>query len=256
MTLLGWDQAANPFATGHLQLIQRGADAVIRLDRDGAAGGDYSFADLVVLQNVAAASLNVRNIGFSADGSATPGLDIDGTAGTDVRTGGGGVDNLSGGGGNDRLFGGAGNDRIEGGAGTDTLNGDIGDDLMYGGADRDFLGDSHGNDQLFGEGGRDFIDVDRQLVTGTAPTTALLDGGDDDDSLTFFGRIGGLDDATLNGGAGEDLITVIGGRNVIINGGDGPEIITIDLSANLSRSRSAATLPRRTWCGFPSPSDR
>ena len=45
--LIGWDHVANPFSTGFLQLVDRGGDAVLRLDWDGG-GTTAAFQDIVV----------------------------------------------------------------------------------------------------------------------------------------------------------------------------------------------------------------
>ncbi len=227
----GWNKSANPFASGHLELIQRGADAVIRFDEDGSAGLHDAFVDLLVLENVAAGSLTVRNIGFAPDGSATLGLTVTGTDARDVLTGAGGDDLLLGLDEDDRLLGGAGNDRIEGGDGHDIMTGEVGDDLLFGGAGHDGLYDSlHGSDQLFGEAGNDGLTVERQWTPAPAGTI-LLDGGGDDDSLTYIGGVGRTDTVTLLGGTGDDLIRAYGGGAITIDGGDGAEIIAIDLTA-------------------------
>ena len=53
-TLLGWDASSSPFDTGHLRLVQQGADAVLEVDRDGA-GGAHAFAALLTFADLDAA---------------------------------------------------------------------------------------------------------------------------------------------------------------------------------------------------------
>lgn len=67
---LNWDQSGNPFASGHLQLIDRGGTAVLQVDRDGPAAA-YAFRDLVLFTGVAASSFTRENFeGFSPHASA------------------------------------------------------------------------------------------------------------------------------------------------------------------------------------------
>ncbi len=225
----GWDFAANPFASGHLRLVQSGADTIVQIDRDGASAAAYAFEDLIVLENVTAAALTARNLGgYAADGSATAGETIDGLATPDFVSGTSGDDVIRGFGGHDALFGGAGADRLEGGDGEDRLDGELGDDLLYGGAGNDMLEDTlPGDDQLFGEGGHDRLFIDRQFFLGPS-STALLDGGEGDDQLLFYARVQ-ADDATLIGGTGNDLITAYLGRSVTIDAGTGDDRVSIDI---------------------------
>jgi Ca2+-binding RTX toxin-like protein len=228
--LHGWDLAANPFATGHLRLEQRGADTAVQLDRD-AAGADWGFVDLVVLKNVAPGSLTAHNLGgYAPGGAATAGTVVTGTAARDFLADAAAGDEVYGLGGNDTLFGGAGDDLLDGGDGDDTLDGELGNDELRGGEGRDLLADAAaGDDELYGEGGNDFLIVDRQAFPAPAGNV-LLDGGAGDDTLVYMGRAL-TGDATLRGGADDDLIRAFGGGAVVIDGGDGAERITIDVSA-------------------------
>ena len=233
--LVGWERTANPFASGHLALVQRGADAVVRIDFDGA-GAAFGLTDLVVLQNVAASGLTARNLGgWAADGSAAGGQGIAGSSAEEILSGTSGDDVIAGFDADDRLYGASGDDRLEGGAGADLLDGAMGDDRVFGGDGGDRLVDPlGGSDQLFGEGGDDFITVDRQFAPSGA--SLLLDGGADTDNIAFYGRIdeGQIDqsgDVTLRGGAGHDAINVVRGGRVTIDGGAGTDQIQIDLRA-------------------------
>ena len=56
----GWDGASNPFASGFLQLVQSGSDALLRLDYNGATGGT-NYVTLLTLANTSAASFTSAN---------------------------------------------------------------------------------------------------------------------------------------------------------------------------------------------------
>ena len=224
----GWSFAANPFATGHLQLVQQGSDALIRFDPDGAAGV-HALADFMLLQNVSIASLTARNLGgYASSGAASAGVTIDGGGAADVFGATSGNDLMRGFGGNDILYGAAGNDHIEGGEGDDRLDGELGDDELHGGAGNDILLDKlAGGDKLYGEGGNDSLYVDRQWFV-VPSVTVLIDGGEGSDQLRFMGRQL-QDDVTVIGGAGNDHINVYLGREVTIDAGDGDDFVDIDV---------------------------
>lgn len=124
---LGWTRQS-PFSAGYFRLEQRGLDAVVQYDADGANAG-AGFADLVTLKNLSASALTAANMryGHTPD-SSVPALaaPVAGSAGADRLPGGLLADLLEGGAGNDVLQGGAGNDLLHGGAGIDTA--------LYGGA--------------------------------------------------------------------------------------------------------------------------
>jgi len=139
---------ANPFASGHLRFVQRGADTILEIDTDGSSGRD-GFQTLARLKGVVAADITAANI---TEGIAptvpsppaptptplpptptptpmpptTPPITVDppvtgiGSAGNETLAGGSGNDRLDGGDGNDVLLGRAGNDTLIGGAGIDT----------------------------------------------------------------------------------------------------------------------------------------
>lgn len=229
----GWDFYQNPFATGHLQLEQRGADAVLRVDR---LGDDHPI-DFIVLEGVAASSLTAFNLGFAPDGSVTPGLAIAGTDGDDLVYGAGGADVIDGGIGNDEILGGAGNDILDGGAGNDRLYGQFGDDELNGGSDNDIVTDeTGGNDRLSGGDGYDILRVTRD---DEPASQVVLDGGEDRDSLYFFSSaVRGLDHITMLGGRGDDQISVDGGLIADIDAGEGND----DLSLTLTQTDFRITL--------------
>ncbi|MFQ5785058.1 MAG: FecR domain-containing protein [Alphaproteobacteria bacterium] len=135
---------------------------------------------------------------------------IIGSAGDDQLAGGAGRDNISGLGGNDFLTGGGGNDQIFGGPGNDILSG------------------GPGNDALFGEAGNDI------LIAGEGEGDDLLDGGADDDAVTFTSTILGVNVDLAAGtaiGAETGSDTIVGVEQVL--GGAGNDTITGDAGDNI-----------------------
>lgn len=167
--------------------------------------------------------------------------DLVGTADRDVLVGTDDNDLIQGLGGPDDLKGAAGDDRLEGGDGHDELDGGAGSDDVYGGNGDDVIGDADGGgDELFGEAGDDSISVDRRAGQSTA--TVTIDGGADDDVITFFSDAH-VHGALILGGAGEDHISVFRGNSAIYAGDDhdrvalhysgGIHIVDLGLGADL-----------------------
>ena len=205
----------SPFATGHLRVVQSGADALLEFDFDGATNGAF-FTTLATLAGVTASSLTADNFsGYNPDGSATPGEIIDGTGNGETLTGTVGDDVISGLGGSDTITGGDGSDRLEGGAGSDNLNGGYGNDILNGGDDSDSLLDQYGVNIFNGGGGNDTL----QSYGGGSGQT--LNGGEGDDYLYFFGNL-----STLSGDGGNDTIVVYGNSNSL-SGGAGSDLFQI-----------------------------
>ncbi|MEA3001238.1 MAG: hypothetical protein QOH81_26, partial [Sphingomonadales bacterium] len=230
--LQGWNPAGNAFASGHLKLVQSGADAVLQIDADGP-GGPNGLVDLVRFQNSDAASFTAYNLGgYYADGSSPGGSTILGTPGNDVLWGTYGDDLIQAQAGFDEVHGGAGNDRIEGGADRDLLDGQYGDDLLLGGGASDTLSDwSGGNDRLYGEDGNDSLTIvrnDRSLVS-----SVLLDGGAGNDLLFFFSNSYAVDHAGFFGGDGNDDIIVRANGVMTVDAGAGNDDVQIDFSTGL-----------------------
>jgi Ca2+-binding RTX toxin-like protein len=225
--LSNWDRDSNPFASGHLALVQRGADAVLMIDFDGGANG---FRDLIIYEGVTREALTHHNLGYAPDGAITPAIQLDGTGGSDLLLGSGGDDVLRGQDGHDQIYGGGGDDRLEGGFGDDTLNGEFGDDLLLAGEGRDNLSDhSGGSDKLHGEDGPDTITVSRSGPQ-SAPGNILIDGGAGDDQLHFYGDTrlrGHVDALTFVGGAGRDYIIVISAASATIDAGEDADSVNI-----------------------------
>ena len=118
--------------------------------------------------------------GLPGDGADS----IDGFGGNDTIDGGGGNDWLRGGDGADSLLGGAGDDTLLGDAGNDTLRGGTGNDLLRGGGGNDLL-ELSGGGRAEGEAGDDLL---IGLGAGALGVTALLLGGDGNDTIQGFGR--------------------------------------------------------------------
>ncbi len=121
-----------------------------------------------------------------------------------------GADLIQGGSGDDTLLGGQDNDTIFGNEGADYINGNLGADSITGGA--------HGG-QLFGEAGDDTI------TGGTSGGAHYLSGGDGNDRLYSFMR-DAIGSATLDGGAGADILYVDNAGYDVVIGGDGNDILT------------------------------
>ncbi|MFS2108775.1 beta strand repeat-containing protein [Sphingomonas sp. Sphisp140] len=227
-SLTGSDRVTNPFASGHLALVQRGADAVVQIDLNG---GGNDLRDLFVLEGVNAATLTSYNLGFAPNGGASPSITADGTSGADILDGSGGNDLLRGLDGDDKLSGGYGNDQLEGGIGADRLEGGFGDDVLLGGQGNDTLFDyNSGSDQLFGDDGDDFLEVGR---TAREPGgTIVLDGGAGNDTLQFglwpfFRGTAKADHVTFIGGDGNDGIRAEGALTVDVDAGAGADTVDV-----------------------------
>jgi len=258
-TLQGWDKGSNPFATGHLKLVQSGGDTLLQLDRDGSAGNAYGFATLLTLSNTVAADFTVKELGYAPSGMSGEGKTILGTVGNDTLTGTDGADTIRGLAGDDTLYGRAGNDVLEGGLGFDTLDGGLGDDVLYGnnaantGEDGvDYLLDTQGgNDRLYGQDGGDSLYVSRQ---GTiAASTVLMDGGQGNDDITFDAANRFLDTVTVAGGDGHDLITIGTIAKSLIDAGAGDDRVTITMlggDQTITLGMGADTLTLRSGGGF------
>lgn len=130
-SLTGYTANANPFTTGHLILVQSGADLLLQVDRDGSAGATNAPVTLFTLRGAAATG---GLTAFNFDGFAPNGLNLTGSANGETLTGSDGGETITGLGGADTLNGLGGNDTLLGGDGDDTLNGGAGNDTITGGA--------------------------------------------------------------------------------------------------------------------------
>ncbi|HET9429217.1 MAG TPA: calcium-binding protein [Allosphingosinicella sp.] len=211
--LPGWNGQSDLIQSGHLRLVQIGADVQIRIDSDGFAGpGDAR--DFVHLTGLAAASLTAYNLN-----DFTPSiLHYEGTAAADLLTG------------SDR------SDRIDGLAGADQMSGGLGDDLYFIDSSADSVIEA-------ANGGTDTIatSVNYVLASGVhvermeaAGTGALhLRGNDFANVMTgnaAANRLEGLGgNDSLNGGAGQDWLDGGAGADRL-SGGSGDDRYVVDSS--------------------------
>ncbi|WP_431306598.1 calcium-binding protein, partial [Sphingomonas carotinifaciens] len=90
--------------------------------------------------------------------------------------------------------------------------------------------DQGGNDQLFGQGGNDSLTVSRHDYNGSpAASTVLLDGGSDDDYISFYSSRF-VDTVTIRGGTGNDTISVGSVLKSTVDAGDGNDKITLGMT--------------------------
>ncbi|MEM7547762.1 MAG: matrixin family metalloprotease [Pseudomonadota bacterium] len=129
-------------------------------------------------------------------------LEIDGTTGDNVITGGRGDEFINGRNGMDDLRGLGGNDTIFGGGNADELRGGRGRDQLDGGGNRDFLNGNGGADLIDGNRGRD-------TLMGAGGSDTMIGGGGKDRLNGQFG------DDVLTGGNGADVFafTRFGGQD-------------------------------------------
>jgi VCBS repeat-containing protein len=191
-----WNGASNLVESGHLRLVQKGADTLIRLDADGFAGPGAA-REFVQLTGVAVTSLTAYNLN-----AFTPYiLHFEGTGANDILNGTGG------------------RDRFDGFAGTDQMNGGAGDDFYYvdNGGDTVAEGLNGGSDTI--EASANFtlangIHVER--IDAAAGVASLHLRGND-----FINLINGNDGANrLYGNGGNDTLLGLGGDD-LLDGGAG-----------------------------------
>ncbi|HEX8224314.1 MAG TPA: calcium-binding protein, partial [Allosphingosinicella sp.] len=228
-----WDGAANPFSTGHVRLVQSGADTVLEVDEDGPdPWGFSSYSRLLTFRNLDAGQLTAANFdGFAPDGSATVGVVLTGTGLSERLEGGNGPDVIDGAGGNDTIVGGVGHDTLRGGDADDDLSGGLGNDLLEGGGGNDILVDGSGSDLLYGGEGND------RLTTG-AGTTDSLHGEGGNDTLIVYHSDGGRPSTTsdnqvsVSGGAGDDTFFLKSDNRSFItaDAGVGNDVVTLQRS--------------------------
>jgi Ca2+-binding RTX toxin-like protein len=201
--LARFEKSTTPFATGHLRLVQNGADTLLQasLEPDGYSG---EFSTVLVLKNLPATALGADNFIQHVDLVATtttpapvpvpvpppppppppPPVSTQPPPSTPgaVSTGGDGADTLSGTAGNDKLDGGAGNDLLHGGAGADLLIGGAGrDTAVYGGKAADYkishdAAGWHVADQRSGGDGSDTLQGVERLAFADQAVALDLDG--------------------------------------------------------------------------------
>ena len=182
---------------------------------------------------------------------ALPQANIFGGTGNDTITGGSGNDQVFGESGNDTLLGMGGNDLLFGGDGDDVLTGGTGNDQVFGqsGSDRLVWNPGDGSDLNEGGDGNDTVAVNgsdaaeiftvsangaRVRFDRTDPAPFSLDIGTTenltlnanggDDVFTAGNGLASLISLTVDGGAGNDMITGGDGNDTLI-GGDGNDTI-------------------------------
>jgi Ca2+-binding RTX toxin-like protein len=228
-----WDGVTSLFKTGHLELVQQGADTMLRIDRNG--GGD-AFMDFVTFRSATTGgvSQNMRGSNLAPVLAApTNGDDtIEGTPGDDVIDGLNGADTIYGRAGNDRLSGGEGNDRLFGEEDNDSLSGGAGDDFLVGGTGADALDGGAGADRAEGGAGDDTYYVD----TATDVAFELPSEGNDllvtrvsyalgaNIEKMQAAAIGGVEPLSLTGNALDNTIWATFGSNSI-DGGAGADVM-------------------------------
>gem|GEM_PF-5325858 len=115
------------------------------------------------------------------------------------------------------LSGSSGDDTLRGGSGADVLLGGLGNDSLDGGLGNDSLTGGSGNDAVVGGGGTDIATV---TVDGNITLTDTSIVGEGTDSLS------GIEQAQLNGGAGNNTISALGSTlKTTLNGGAGDDIL-------------------------------
>ena len=178
-------EGGNPMRSdlGYIRLTQNGGDTLFQYDADGAGGTAYTWQTALVLQNVAATSINAHNF--------KP-LTIEGTAGADTLDGGLGVDTLNGGGGDDVLDGNWGDDSMTGGSGNDTYYVDNLGDLVK---------------EVAGEGADKVIATIDYVMAGNVENLDLGSGASKGTGNALNNVINGNSASnTLNGGSGADTL--------------------------------------------------
>jgi Ca2+-binding RTX toxin-like protein len=264
--LTGWDKISNPFATGHLRLVQSGDATLLQADRDG--GGD-SFVTLATFDNASAAAFTPANLGgYSVPSvSGSGGNDsfrgsaandrLDGLGGNDMfRLEQGGDDIANGGDGNDVfLFGAAmdGLDAVDGGSGIDqiALQGGVAFTFGTGVVGVESIGLLAGNDTRFGDtaGNLYSYDLTTRDVNVAAGAMLTVDGTKlrAGENLTFNGSAetdgsffiyGGRGVDTLTGGSKNDTFLFGSdnhfGASDIVNGGAGIDQLALRGSYSLT----------------------
>ncbi|WGM31641.1 DUF4214 domain-containing protein [Brevundimonas sp. NIBR11] len=165
--------------------------------------------------------ISIENVmgSFSAD-------TITGDARNNSLDGGSGNDLINGGLGDDLILGGFGDDVIYGDEGGDRLNGGDGSDIVHGGAGDDLITDTGNSyqqgrtyrDELYGDEGNDTI-----IASGNNDGYIQIDGGDGNDLIS----VAGLSSFGIYGGADSDVIELRGARSVFIETGSGADTIRV-----------------------------
>lgn len=248
-------------STGVLMVRGDDLDNQISVSRDAAgmllvnggavsvSGGTPSVANTALVQMFGGGGND--HMSLDESNGALPNATLLGEAGDDTLSGGSGADTLIGGLGDDVLFGRGGIDFLFGGSGNDMLTGGDGDDQVFGEAGNDHLIWNPGDDTDLVEGGADLdvmevnggngsesfavtangtrVRFDRispapfSVDVGTVEELVLNANGGDD-QFTATGNLASLIHITVDGGAGNDILSGSNGPDILI-GGDGNDFV-------------------------------
>ena len=156
---------------------------------------------------------------------------------------------VSGGDGNDQIDGGLGDDSLYGGSGNDTLYGGAGHDWMDGGAGADVMSGSSGNDTYVVDSAADqVIELANDGIDTVRTTLASYTLGANVENLTYtgsaaqvFSGTGNVQDNTLTGGGGIDILWGGAGNDKLNGGGANDTLIqNLERHSALGRVLSAA----------------
>ena len=165
---------------------------------------------------------------------------ISGADSNDLLVGNAGDDLMGGGGGQDTLLGGAGRDTLDGGNGNDTVDGQGGADSLSGGAGDDTIvwdGQNDGNDTITSDNGGDTLRVggkstdDTFTVSQSGVGELIVSQGTASISVAGSGIEAGIEAVVINGGSGNDTITItdidrVGALVLTVNGGSGGDTVS------------------------------
>ena len=165
---------------------------------------------------------------------------LSGADSDDLLIGNAGDDLMGGGGGNDTLLGGAGRDTLDGGSGDDTIDGQGGADSLSGGAGDDTFvwdGQNDGDDTINADAGGDTLTVggkstdDTFTVSQSAASELIVSQGTGSITVAGMGLEAGIEAVVINGGSGNDTVTItsvdnVGALILTVNGGSGGDVIS------------------------------
>src|SRR5262245_35331521 len=248
-------------SAGLLSVFDDNADDTITISRNAAGqilvnggavsidGGQATVANTALIQVFGQGGNDT--ITLDESNGALPAAQLFGGAGNDTLTGGSGGDLLFGQSGNDTLLGKGGADQLFGGSGNDVLNGGDGDDQVFGegGNDRMIWNPGDDSDLFEGGDGVDTAEVNGGNGSETFTITAngtrvrfdrvspapftidigttenlVLNANGGDDVITAGNGLANLIKLTIDGGAGNDIITGGDGDDTLL-GGDGNDVI-------------------------------
>jgi Ca2+-binding RTX toxin-like protein len=251
------DFDVSAFSLGLVRLVQEGADTLIQLDLDGAAGSEHGFVTAAILRGTVAADLTPGNIGYGSEGPDVFRLDI----AQDVSAfGKGGNDsyylgaNLSPG---DYLIGGLGSDRV-------AIQGDYSAGVVLDEStltDIETLALLSGSDTSFGGAGTElysyFLTLHDENVEPGATLTVYFKDLQAGEDVIFDGRaetnsrfvvIGGGGDDVVAGGAGNDSLDGGLGTDTLF-GGLGNDLYFVDAGDTVLELGDEGTDEIRTALG-------